>query len=75
MIKAHLISLGMKETDFDRRYSDLYIRLTPISKTWLEGFKYKNLAVIFRDNIDHELWIEVPFGAFDEYMKERESDG
>lgn len=30
-IKEHLLSLGMKEVDFDHYYSDLYIRLTPIS--------------------------------------------
>lgn len=74
-IKEHLLSLGMKEADFDRYYSDLYIRLTPISAQWRKNFKYKNQTSIFRDNIEGERWIEVPFGAFDEYMEARKAGG
>lgn len=71
-LQEELTAKGMKETDFDRHYSDLYIRLTPISKEWRENFKYKRLTSLFTSNIDGDTWIEVPFGAFENYMEERQ---
>lgn len=71
-IKEELMVQGMKAADFDRHDSDLYIRVTPISRKWYKSYKYKNGVTTFVDNIEGELWYDVPFGAMDEMIKERE---
>lgn len=47
--------------DIDHHATDLYIKVTPESKRLLERFLYRHMVTIFRDNIDHELWYDLPF--------------
>lgn len=39
--------------------SDLYLKVTPISKALIE--QYEGNVTTFIDNIDHELWYDIPF--------------
>ena len=65
-IKQELIHIGMKETDFDHHCSDLYVRVTPISKAFLATYKYKNMVTVFIDNIEHVPFYEIPFAYKEE---------
>lgn len=70
-IKEELMKAGMEEKDFDHHESDLYIRVTDISRAWREKFPYKNQVTVFCDQIEHVLWYEVPFGYWEEWKEER----
>ena len=73
-VKEQLIALGMDETDFDRHESDLYVRVTDVSKNWLETYEFKSNVSQFRDQIEGAFWYDVPFAAMDEQQKERQAE-
>lgn len=56
-----LKSMPLKDIDHCNFGSDLYLRVTPKSKALINQYEYKNLVHQFVDNIDHELWYDVPF--------------
>ena len=69
-VKEELIALGMDaEKDFDRHRSDLYVRVTPISEEYLQGYKYKKQVTRFIDNIEGKPWFEFPFVAMEEHIQ------
>jgi hypothetical protein len=41
--------------------SDLYLKVTPTSKVLIEQYEFKGNVTTFKDNIDHELWYDIPF--------------
>lgn len=45
--------------------SDLYLKVTPVSKELVAQYKFKHQVTTFIDNIDHELWYELPFANTD----------
>jgi len=45
--------------------SDLYLKITPISKELIAHYDFKENVTKFLDNIDHEPWYEIPFGNTD----------
>ena len=49
----------------DHYYSDLYVKVTPISTDLIEQYEDKFMVSKFVDNIEHKIWYEVPFGYFD----------
>lgn len=74
-IKEKLLAMGMKETEFDSWQSDLYVKVTPISKEWLKTYEYKELVDTFNSDKPEDngaLWYEIPFGFMNEYLANRE---
>lgn len=53
----------LNPNEIDHWQSDLYCKVTQASKEVISRFKYKNLGLIttFIDNINHEIWYEIPF--------------
>ena len=49
--------------------SDLYLKVTPISEALIANYEYKNQVHIFRDNIDHVPWYDIPFGYPGNYTR------
>lgn len=47
--------------DIDHHYSDLYVRKTPKSTEIINKLDNKSLLSTFVDNIDKEVWYELPF--------------
>lgn len=47
--------------DIDHHASDLYLRVSPKSRELLANFEYRRMVTTFRDNIDHDLWFDLPF--------------
>ena len=54
----------MQAEEIDHWYSDLYLKVTPISDRLVERYEYRHIITIFRSQIDGSLWYEIPF-AFD----------
>lgn len=71
-VKEQLMALGMKEEDFGRYESDLYVRVTPVSAKFLETYQFKNQVEQFMDQIEHVPFYDFPFAAMKEQLKERE---
>ena len=49
----------------DHYYSDLYVKVTPISTDLIAQYENKFMVSKFVDNIEHKLWYEIPFGYCD----------
>lgn len=49
----------------DHYYSDLYVKVTPISTDLIAQYENKFMVSKFIDNINHKLWYEIPFGYCD----------
>ena len=49
----------------DHYYSDLYVKVTPISTDLIAQYENKFTVSKFVDNIEHKIWYEVPFGYCD----------
>lgn len=70
MLNIHELAVEkMRPEDIDHHYSDLYLRVTPISKNLVAQYDYKNLVTVFIDNIDHVPWYEIPFAYTGERTK------
>lgn len=61
---------SLPSADIDHHESDLYLRITPISKKLIREYEFKNQVHVFRDNIEHVLWYEIPF-AYTPYWERR----
>lgn len=55
------LSEGMPKEHLAHWYSDLYVKVTPFSKAIVSNYEFKHLVTTFIDQIDHELWFEIPF--------------
>ncbi len=58
----------MRPEEIDSQHingSDLYLKVTPISTELIEQYDWKENVKKFIDNIDHELWYEIPFADTD----------
>lgn len=51
----------MSEKDIDHYNSDLYLRVNSISKKLIKEYNFKENVKTFTDEIDHELWYDIPF--------------
>ncbi len=61
---SEVYELAVKELpkkDIDHHASDLYLRKSDASDRIIERLKPNNLVSVFRDQIDHVLWYELPF--------------
>lgn len=50
----------------DHHESDLYLKVTPATTEIINNYQYKGNVTKFIDNIDHELWYEIPFTYYKE---------
>ena len=50
----------------DHHESDLYLKVTPATTEIFNNYQYKGNVTKFIDNIDHELWYEIPFTYYKE---------
>lgn len=51
----------MNPREIDHHYSDLYVKVTPASREIVSRFEYSHMVQTFIDNIDRELWYDIPF--------------
>ncbi len=73
-VKNVLMNRGMTAIDFDSHASDLYVRVTPISRKFFEEeYEYKKNVTVFVDQIEHKRWYEVPFANVDGETTQREN--
>ena len=73
--REELLQIGVPATNIDHHRSDLYVRVTPLTKKWLESYKYKNNVTTFISNIEpHDLWYDVPFGYIEECIEEDKAE-
>lgn len=59
-----ILELAMQQMppeEIDHWQSDLYLKKTPVSDKLVADYEWKNQVTVFRDNIDNELWYEIPF--------------
>lgn len=69
-VKEHLISLGMEEHEIENHRSDLYVKKNEISDHFVNYiYEYPENVEVFRDEIDSELWYNLPF-AYEEYLED-----
>ena len=45
----------------DHWQSDLYCKVTPATREIVNHYEYSCNVEMFTDNIDHELWYDIPF--------------
>ena len=57
-IYKKLIDAGV---EIDNHESDLYAKVTPISKEIIDKYEHKRNVKTFVNNIDHTLWYDIPF--------------
>lgn len=50
----------------DHHASDLYLKVTPETTQIINQLENKSLLTTFTDNIDNELWYELPFCYYEE---------
>ena len=60
----------MQAKDIDNHCSDLYLRKNEISTKLVNEYEFKNQVTTFRDNIDHDIWYEIPF-QYTKYYDEK----
>lgn len=63
-----LLQLGMKPEELGSWQSDLHVKKNKISDEWLKTYKWKQNVHMFRSQIDHTPWYDVPFGYMPEHM-------
>lgn len=56
----------MNETEIDHHLSDLYLKVTDVSRKLISEYEYRKLVKNFTSHIDKQSWYEIPF-AFDPY--------
>lgn len=56
----------MRPEDISHWCSDLYLRVTDRSRALVNSYDYSKHVTTFVDNIDNELWYEIPFAYYGE---------
>lgn len=61
MMNIHeLAAERMRPEEIDHHESDLYLKVTPVSRELVAQYDYKNLVTMFISNIDRVPWYEIP---------------
>lgn len=55
---------SVPDSDIDHWNSDLYLRKTPETEAIIDGYEFKGQVTTFVDEIDGDVWYEIPF-AYD----------
>ena len=66
-IYAQAVKL-MAQNEIDHHASDLYLKVTPISRELVDQYEWRQNVTTFRDQIEGKLWYEIPF-AFTPYWE------
>lgn len=61
---------NMDKSEISTHESDLYVKMTDISTFLISNYEYKANVTTFTDNIDHELWYEIPFGNVEFHQRD-----
>ena len=62
MLNIHELAVEqMKPEEIDHHCSDLYLKVTPVSKKLVDEYDFKQNVQIFKDQIDHVPWYDIPF--------------
>lgn len=56
----------MQPNEIDNHQSDLYLKVTDVSKKLVDEYKFKNNVKTFRSGIVHCQWYDIPF-AYDPF--------
>jgi hypothetical protein len=57
----------MKDSDFDRHETDLYVKWSPDVEKWLRAnYEHWSNITRFRSQIDSSTWFDIPFAAWSE---------
>lgn len=67
--KARELMKPEEVATYESSGSDLFLKVTPVSKELVEQYDFKENVKTFIDNIDHERWYEIPFGNTDWWEK------
>lgn len=51
----------LPQDQIDHHFSDLYLKKNSKSRKIVEQYEHKHLVSEFKDQIDHEIWYEIPF--------------
>lgn len=70
-LKEIFLENGMKESEIDTHESDLYVLVNDISKKIVNEYEFKNNVTTFKSQIDNKLWYDIPFGDFENFIKEK----
>lgn len=66
----HTARQQMKPEEIDSHESDLYLKVTPISRKLIRQYDFHGQVKQFRSAIDHTLWYDIPF-ANSEWWEEK----
>ena len=58
----------MPPEEIDHWYSDLYLKVTPVSREIIANYEYKHFVTVFRDQITGLPWYDIPF-CYDREVK------
>lgn len=64
----------MRPEEIDNQHelgSDLYLKVTSISKALIQQYDFKEQVTTFFDNIEHTLWYDIPFANTDWWESKR----
>lgn len=53
--------MEQKEIDHNSTGTDLYLKVTKISRQLIKDYDFKMAVEMFIDQINHELWYDIPF--------------
>lgn len=63
-----LLRNALNDNEIEHHESDLYCKITDKSKQIVKNYKYIGNVKTFSDNIDNELWYDIPF-AYPIFLK------
>lgn len=66
----HTARQQMKPEEIDSHESDLYLKVTPISRKLIQQYDFHGQVEQFRSAIDNTLWYDIPF-ANSEWFEEK----
>lgn len=55
------LSEAMPADQIDHHYSDLYVKVTYVSRDLVHRYQFRRHVSTFTDQITHTLWYDIPF--------------
>lgn len=68
-VRERLLNMGVSENDIDHHESDLYVKKTKVSEEFVNSYEFKCNVTTFVDDINKEVWYDIPFGYISEHMR------
>lgn len=70
-IYKELINKGIKPNEISSHCSDLYVVKNAISEQYIQNYTFRESVSSFISQVDGEIWYDIPFGYWDEYISRR----